>query len=1007
MAGEGQMQFGILGPLEVIRDTRALRVGAPMQRAVLAALLLGSAQVVSTDELIERLWGDRPPKTARVTVQTYVLRLRRLLGEPVIRTRAPGYLLPLEPGQLDLHRFDALVDRARRLREQGSAEAAADALDEALGLWRGQPLGDVGSDHLRRTEAVRLEERRMRAVEERTDVGLELGRHAELVNDLVQLVAAHPLRERLRGQLILALYRSGRPGDALEAYRDTRRTLIAELGIEPDRELQELQAAILSRDTALDLPRTERWAVRLPRARRPTAPTPHRPTGHSTGSVAASPRAVAPGPPTISAVAASPVTASPVTASPVTASPVKASPVTASPAAANPVTASPVTASPAPGRGRAAPGWLTRFIGRVREAGEIPRLIAGARLLTVTGPAGCGKSRLVQHVLAQPDFDPSHYLDVAGLTDPAGLPGAVAAVLGLRVDQLRDGAGLLVLDNCEHLVAACADLVVQLLADCPDLRVLSTSREPLGVPGEQLMRLAPLPTPRSGVPALSGPRSYDSVTLFVDRAGAARPGFALTSRLAPYVEDIVRKLEGVPLAIELAAARLGALPIEEVAARLDDQLGLLTGGNRTGRPDHRTIRRAVEWSYALLEPAERQLFRELSVFTGGFTAAAAAAVCTRPDDGDGAFEPLASLAVKSMVMAEAGVPATRYRLLEPLRQFARQRLERHGDLADRRRRHAEYFSDLARTCEPAVLAADADNLREAMSWYLSHDQVGAAVGLASAVDRLRPDAEDAPAPAGRPATHRELAILGSVAAVRGRYAQAAELYGRALRSAEAVGGVRATAEYLVQLAELEATAGRPAPAHRLLNRAAGLYLTLDDAAGLATAALQRGELEALHGDRRVARALLEDARGRLRQLGVPDGTARAQLALGRVALAARDPDGAAAPLAAALVAFHRLGDRGRLATTLEQLAAAARSPARAATLIGAATALREAVEAPVPPADAARLAATVARIRAQLDPVEYVLASERGRSRTVAETVLFACITDDPVDEPADEPATG
>ncbi|HVQ96291.1 MAG TPA: BTAD domain-containing putative transcriptional regulator [Mycobacteriales bacterium] len=972
------MQFGILGPLEVIRDGQALPVGAPMQRAVLAALLLGSGQVISTDELIERLWGGHPPKTARVTLQTYVLRLRRLLGEPVIRTRAPGYQLPLEPGQLDLHRFDALLDQAHQLREQGPTEAAADALDEALRLWRGQPLADVGSDYLRRTEAVRLEERRMRAVEERTDVGLELGRHAELVNDLVQLVAAHPLRERLRGQLILALYRSGRPGDALEAYRDTRRTLIAELGIEPGRELQELQAAILSRDPALDLARTDRAAVHRPAPPRASPPTPQRakpPTAATTG----------------------PATTGPVTTGPVTTGPAP----TAAPADA--------PASP-PGRAAATPGWLTRFVGRVREADEIIRLIAEARLLTVTGPAGCGKSRLVQHVLAQPDFDTCHYIDLAGLTDPARLPDAVAVVLGLRADQppaeqLRDRAALLVLDNCEHLVDGCAELVLRLLVDCPGLRVLCTSREPLAVPGEHLMRLAPLPTPRSGRPALSGPRSYDSVTLFVDRAGAARPGFALTSRLAPYVEDIVRKLEGVPLAIELAAAQLGALPIEEVAARLDDQLGLLTGGNRTGRADHRTIRRAVEWSYTLLEPAEQRLFRELSVFTGGFTAAAAAAVCTPPDDSTDVFELLASLAVKSMVMAEARGPVARYRLLEPLRQFARQRLEQRGDLAGCRRRHAEHFSARARGGEPAVLAADADNLREAMSWYLSQDQVGTAMGLASAVDRLRSDAEDGPTAAGRLATHRELAILGSVAAVRGRYAQAAGLYGRALQSAEAGGGPRAIAQCLVELAELEATVGRPEPARQLLDRAAGLYLTLDDAAGLATAALLRGELEALHGDRTVARALLADARGRLRQLGVPAGTARAQLALGRVALAAGDPAGAAEPLTAALVGFHRLGDRGRVATTLEQLAAAVRSPGRAATLIGAATAVREAVEAPVPPADAAGLAATVASVRAQLDPVDYALAADRGRSRTVAETVLFACIADDPAGDPAGEPA--
>jgi predicted ATPase/DNA-binding SARP family transcriptional activator len=942
------MQFGILGPLEVARDGQPLSITAPMQRAVLAALLLDAGRVLSTDRLVERLWGALPPKTARVTLQTYVLRLRRALGPQVIRTRAPGYLVDVPPQDLDLHRFDALVDRARALRSENSAAPAAAVLDEALRLWRGQALADVGSDHLRRTEGVQLEERRLRAVEERTDIGLELGEHAVLVDRLRRLVAEHPLRERLHGQLMLALYRAGQPGEALLAYRDARRALVTELGIEPGRELQELQAAVLDRDPALDLAAPQRrppgWSA-APRAHRIARPI-ARAAPRSPGAVATVPR--------------------------------------------------PVPAPAAEPDHPGGPEQLTRFVGRVREAGEVLRLIGGIRLLTITGPAGCGKSRLVEHVLHQPGFGAYHLVQLAGLADPARLSGAVATELGLRpdgdlVEQLRGRAAVVVLDNCEHLVDACAGLAVRLLTGCPGIRLLVTSREPLAVPGEHRMRLAPLPTPRAGPRSAVGAHPDDATALFLDRAAAARPGFAVTSHLAPYVEDIVRRLDGMPLAIELAAARLDALPIEEVAAQLDDQLGLLTGGSRTGRPDHRTLRRAVEWSYALLEPDERRLFRELSVFAGGFTAAAAAGVCTRPGRDTDVFELLADLAVKSMVMVEPGARAVRYRLLEPLRQFARHRLDSCGGLAERRRRHAAHFRLWAPAADAEAVAAEEDNLREAMSWFMARGHLGAATELAAVLDRSRPYTGASP-PADRAATHRELAVPGSFAAGRGRYAAAASLYRRALRPARAGGGLHAAAEYLILLAELEAVTGRPEAAYPLLDRAARLYLTLDDATGLATATLQRGELEAAHGDHTVARALLADAGERLRLLDVPAGTARAQLALGRLALADGSPGAATAPLIAALVTFHRVGDRDRLATTLEHLATASRDPVRAATLLGAAELLRQAAEAVPAPVDQVGLAGTVDRVRRELDPADFELAWERGRSRTVAETVRFACL---------------
>ena len=944
-----QMDFGILGPIEVLEGGRLLPITAPMQRSVLAVLLLDAGQVVPTHRIIERLWGSLPPSTARVTLQTYVLRLRRLLGDHAIHTRSPGYLVPVEPGHLDLHRFDALVERARELRSEGAAAGAAASLDEALRLWRGQALADVGSEHLRRTRGNPLDERRIRAVEERTDVGLELGEHANLVDGLYQSVAEHPLRERVWSQLVLALYRSGRPGDALAAYREARRTLVADLGIEPGPELQRLQAAVLARDSLLD----------LATAKPPGAPPirPHRVVRRSGRS---RPRSIE----------------------------VDATVLRRSTPAADPVLLGGAE-------------QLTRFVGRGVEVGQLGRLLASTRLLTITGPVGCGKSRLVEHVLQQPGSREHHVVRLAALTDPARLVGTIATELGLHPDedlvsQLGDRVELVVLDDCDHLVEACARLAARLLAGCPGVSLLVTSREPLAVPGEHRMRLAPLPTSRPGPASPLGADPDDAVALFLDRAATARPGFALTTRLAPYVGDIVRRLDGVPLAIELAAARLDALPIEEVAARLDDQLGLLAGGSRIGRPEHRTVESAVDWSYSLLEPDERRLFDELSVFAGGFTATAAAGVFSRRSTDAEVFGLLANLADKSMVVVTGGARAGRYRLLEPLRQFARQRLIGCGRLEECRRRHAAYVRLWAPTAGPEAVAVDERNVREAMSWFVAHDHLATAVELAAILDRVPPEADDTPA--GRPATHRELAVLGFFAAARGRHATAISLYRRALGLAEAGSGgsLEATAGYLLLLAEQETMTGRPEDATPLLERAAQLYLGLNDATGLATVTLQRGEVAAVHGDRAVARLLLQDAAERLRQLGVPAGGARAALALGRLALEERKSEPARAALVAALVAFHQLGDLVRVATVLELLGAMSQDLVRAATLLAAAEAVDRHRAVRLPPAEQTRLAATVERVRRKLDPAEFELASERGRCRTVGETVRFACLPDRP-----------
>ena len=266
-ASEGKREFRILGPFEARENGRALAIGAGKQRALLALLLLDAGDVVSTDRLIDALWGERPPASALNSVHIYVSQLRKVLGEGCLITSGHGYLLALEPEQVDLGRFERMLGEGRELLARGEAKRASEVLRSALALWRGPPLADLASEPFAQGEVARLEELHLAALEERIEADLALGRHAELVPELETLVRANPLRERLRAQLMLALYRSGRQAEALETYRQARMTLVEEVGLEPGRRLQELERAILSQDPTLDLPAPAAAPLRRPRRR--------------------------------------------------------------------------------------------------------------------------------------------------------------------------------------------------------------------------------------------------------------------------------------------------------------------------------------------------------------------------------------------------------------------------------------------------------------------------------------------------------------------------------------------------------------------------------------------------------------------------------------------------------------------------------------------------------------------------------------------------------------------
>lgn len=669
-------EYRLLGPLEVLFDGRPVAMRAAKQRALLASLLVDANKIVPTDTLIARLW-DEPPHGARNALQNYVLRLRRTLGGPAegpIRTCADGYLIDVPDDALDLHRFDALVTRARAAAAAQAAERASALLGEALALWRGEPLSDVPSERLQLEVVPALNERRLGALELRTDADFQLGRHTDVLPRLRELTAAHPLQERFWAQRMLALYRSGRQGEALECYRTVSALLLEELGVDPGPELWQLHQQMLTADRSLTAPAS------------PEGP-------RSEGNL---------------------------------------------------------------------PAETTTFIGRESMLRRTRKLLENARLVTLTGPGGVGKTRLALRAAAEASWAFPHgawLADLAPLTEPQLLDRAVAEALGIPdlssrpgtevlVEHLRERQLLLVLDNCEHVAEAAGRLVGTLLRAAPGLRVLATSRQGLRVPGEYLLPVPPLAVPRDrgAPPTLT---RCEAVRLLADRAEACAPHFRITARNEEAVGRLCRRLDGIPLAIELAAVRLGTLSAEEILERLDDRFRLLSdSGARTGPRHQRTLRGVVDWSHDLCDEREKSLWAGVSVFSGGFDLAAAEAVCPGEDmTREDIVDVLAALAHKSVLTVDTTGPRARYRMLETLRQYGQCRLQELGRDIPLRRRHCAYYADMAaraaeRWCGPDEVAwlsrlrLESPNLRAALDFCVTGEG-DATVGLGIAANLTR------------------------------------------------------------------------------------------------------------------------------------------------------------------------------------------------------------------------------------------------------------------------------
>ncbi|KUL49112.1 AfsR/SARP family transcriptional regulator [Streptomyces sp. NRRL S-1521] len=718
------MRYGILGATEAYDEQGVpLSVGGRRLRALLAALALHAGRAVPVGSLIDEVWADDPPADAPAALQALVGRLRRAIGRDAIASGPGGYRLAVAPDEVDLHRFERLAREGRAALDRADPDAAARTLRDALALWRGPALADLPD----RGAAARPDALRGEAVRARIEADLLLGRASDVVPELRQLTADRPYDEPLHALLIRALRAAGRGADALAAYADTRRALAEGLGTDPGPELRSLHERLLREGAGAD------------GAGQPTGPA------GSAGSAEAAGSGEAAGP-TRPAGPAGAATAAEATASAGAA----ASAESSSRHPADPVRSDPVRPDLARSDRLARPerkgnirNRLTSFVGREPELGAIRSDIHRARLVTLTGPGGSGKTRLAEEAAA--GHPQAWLVELAPLDRPEAVPGAVVSALGLRetvlmtseltapqddplallVEYCASRALLLILDNCEHVIDAAAELAETLLTHCPDLTVLATSREPLGVPGESVRPVEPLPPDPAH-------------RLFAERATSVRPGFD-AEESAGAVAEICRRLDGLPLAIELAAARLRLLTPRQIADRLDDRFRLLTSGARTVLPRQQTLRAVVDWSWGLLDDAERTVLREVSVFAGSWDLPAAEAVCTGE-----ATDLIGALVDKSLIVtvADGQGGGMRYRLLETIHEYASERAAETPDLlADAGRRHSAYFRALVERAEPLLRSAEQlpwigrletelDNIRAAIHHSIQTRDLPAAIALA-------------------------------------------------------------------------------------------------------------------------------------------------------------------------------------------------------------------------------------------------------------------------------------
>lgn len=671
---------------------------------------------------------------------------------------------------------------------------------------------------------------------------------------------------------------------------------------------------------------------------------------------------------------------------------------------------------------------MTTFVGREHEIAEVQSLLATARLLTLSGAGGVGKTRLAYRVagkLAGGHPDGERVVELGAISDPALVPQRVAAELRVRersdvpieealIDHLRTRTLLLVLDNCEHLSAACADLIARILRTCPHVRIIATSRESLGVEGEQVWRVPALKTIDPARPLEELARS-DAVRLFVDRATLVKPGFELTPVTGPAVAEICERLDGIPLAIELAAARTNIFSVAEIARRLGDRLGLLTSGSRTAPPHHQTLRGAMDWSYALLTDSERFLFARLAVFSGGFTIEAVESVCGLEDP----TSALGGLVDKSLVMADEVSGETRYSMLQIVQDYASIRLEETGEKQILFRRHLERYRALAERAERELtgakqatwvdrLEAEVDNLRAAMERSLRGSaDPSSCLRMCTSVWRFW--IERGYVSEGRSWVDRALracdsgdgalcakarVVAGVLASEQGNYEAARRHYDEGLAAAQEIGDDVLMGWIQNDLGVIASRVGDLDEARARYEQSLTVKRRLGDRQAVAVTIGNLGVLSLLRGEYAASRALLEESLGIDQELGATPAVAHHLYYFGDLSLAEGDHVEAGTHFGEALRALMaEPGGRGLLPACLEGLAAVAArrgDHARVARLVGAAESLRWAMALPVAPYIRGDLEPSVLEARAALGAESFDAAYTEGKSMPLEAVVALA-----------------
>lgn len=1069
----------LLGPFDVRVNGGLLpRLRSRKGLWLLALLTLRHGREVERAWLAGTLWPDSPESQAYASLRQSLTDLRRALGAAAEHLSSPTphtLLLELAGTEVDVVEFDAAIT-------QGNPPA----LERAVGLYRGPLLEGCGEEWVLPERAAR-EQAYLTALEKLAAHALQGAEPATAVGYLRRAVAEDPLRESAYRGLMRALAASGNHAAATESYRELRLRLHRELNAEPDAETRALFEEIRSE------------------ARRRAG---------AGGADSDQRSAVSPAARLSATEGSSYLTAD-------------RCPLTASPASSGRLTSASSHNLPAP---------LTSFVGREQELAQLKERLPATRLLTLTGPGGVGKTRLALQAaveVVEAYLDGAWLVELGALTDPALVPQSVALALRVREtesqplveilkESLRPKSLLLVLDNCEHLVGACAELAEALLRGCPGLRILATSREALGVGGETPWTVAPLSLPNSGVQEENGVAAasraigtpehlntrtpehltqFEAIRLFVERASTAAPAFTLTRRNAAAVAQVCQRLDGIPLAIELAAARVKVLTIEQIATRLDEVFRLLTGGSRTALPRHQTLRAAMDWSYDLLTEKERTLLRRLSVFAGGFTLEAAEAVCsdfgfrisdfgfkgddeTPADDAscpqirnpisdirnEEVLDLLTRLIEKSLVMIQEGTGAAeaaqrggggagrdegsfsadfrRYRLLETVRQYSRDRLLEAGEATSVRNRHRDQFLAFAERGAPELsrpevgdwldrLEREHDNLRSALTWCRS-EPGGAERGLrlAAALGRFwfmrghfregrhwleemltaqdggdgQPGTREAGG--GEAATeaseglargvsfqahvrHRMGALLGAatIALFQGDCEASDRWSAEYLEFARAAGQKRQIAFALFNLAITAAYAGDYERAEPHAREALTLARAIGDEWLIARPVVPMG-LVALHRrDFAAARALFEEGISLSRKVGDSWSVAQIIPHLGEALQEQNEFEATRALYQEGLALCRQIDDR-RLVTWylvgLARMASAQGRAAGAARLLGAAEALLELLGSSLPEFMSASLESSQSVARTALDEETFAAAWAEGRAMALEQALTAA-----------------